>query len=204
MAGYRTHVFFGGLWGVAAGVAAFLTGWCTPVQSAVLGVFGMIGAALPDIDGKTSRPRRLLLGILGVGVPVLLAGRLLPYDLTNEEFFCWITGSYLVISFGLDFLLSRFSRHRGAFHSIPAAILAGEGAFLMFAGSTLQARFAFALAVAGGYLSHLLLDELWSVNFIGIAEKKSAGSAFTWKTDSFFGTLLLYLAVALFGVLCAF
>ena len=66
MAGYRTHVFCGGLWGLCAGAAAFLTGWCTPVQSAILGVFGMIGAGLPDIDGKTSRPRRLLLGILPV------------------------------------------------------------------------------------------------------------------------------------------
>ncbi len=204
MAGYRTHVFCGGLWGLCAGAAAFLTGWCTPVQSAILGVFGMIGAGLPDIDGKTSRPRRLLLGVLGVGVPVLLVGRYLPRGATNEIYFCWITGSYLVICFGLDFLLSHFSRHRGAFHSIPAAILAGEGAFLVFAGSTLQARFAFALAVAGGYLSHLLLDELWSVNLFGIAEKKSAGSAFTWKTDSPAGTALLYLAVALLGGFCVF
>ena len=106
--------------------------------------------------------------------------------------------------FRSGFSAESFFRHRGAFHSIPAAILAGEGAFLVFAGSTLQARFAFALAVAGGYLSHLLLDELWSVNLFGIAEKKSAGSAFTWKTDSPSGTVLLYLAVALLGGFCVF
>ena len=61
---------------------------------------------------------------------------------------------------------------------------------------------AFALAVTGGYLSHLLLDELCSWNFIGASEKKSAGSAFTWKTESAGGTLALYLAAAILGGLC--
>ena len=202
MAGFRTHIVFGGLWGAAAGGAAFLAGWCNAVQSATLGVLGMIGAALPDIDGKNARPRQILLGLLGVGVPVLLAGHYLPRDLTNEALFCWMIGIYVVIRYGADFFLSRFSRHRGAFHSIPAAILAGEAVFLIFPDSALQVRFAFALAAAGGYLSHLLLDELWSWNFVGATEKKSAGSAFTWRTDSAAGTVCLYLAVAALGWLC--
>ena len=171
MANFRTHAVCGGLWGTAAGMAAFLTGWCSPVQSATLGVLGVIGAALPDIDSRNARPRQILLGVLGVGIPVLLAGNVLPRDFTNEALFCWMIAAYAVIRYGADFILSRCSRHRGAFHSIPAALMAGEATFLAFPDSLLQVRFAFALAVTGGYLSHLLLDELCSWNFIGASEK---------------------------------
>ena len=202
MANFRTHAVCGGLWGTAAGMAAFLTGWCSPVQSATLGVLGVIGAALPDIDSRNARPRQILLGVLGVGIPVLLAGNVLPRDFTNEALFCWMIAADAVIRYGADFILSRCSRHRGAFHSIPAALMAGEATFLAFPDSLLQVRFAFALAVTGGYLSHLLLDELCSWNYIGASEKKSAGSAFTWKTESAGGTLALYLAAAILGGLC--
>ncbi|MBS1454191.1 MAG: hypothetical protein HP002_12500, partial [Lentisphaeria bacterium] len=126
MANFRTHAVCGGLWGTAAGMAAFLTGWCSPVQSATLGVLGVIGAALPDIDSRNARPRQILLGVLGVGIPVLLAGNVLPRDFTNEALFCWMIAAYAVIRYGADFILSRCSRHRGAFHSIPAALIAWE------------------------------------------------------------------------------
>ncbi|MDR0932904.1 MAG: metal-dependent hydrolase [Victivallales bacterium] len=198
MANFRTHMVLGGLWGVFAGFAAFLTNWCNIAQSVVLGVLGMIGAALPDIDGKNARPRQILLGILGVGIPFLLLGSHW-HGLTNEARLGWIIGLYVVIRYGTDFFLCHFSRHRGAFHSIPAAILSGEITFLIFVDSSLTVRFAFALSVAGGYISHLLLDELYAWNFIGATEKKSAGNAFTWKTDSAAGTLLFYLIIAIIG-----
>ena len=97
MANFRTHAVCGGLWGTAAGMAAFLTGWCSPVQSATLGVLGVIGAALPDIDSRNARPRQILLGVLGVGIPVLLAGNVLPRDFTNEALFCWMIAAYAAI-----------------------------------------------------------------------------------------------------------
>lgn len=110
-------------------MAAFLTGWCSPVQSATLGVLGVIGAALPDIDSRNARPRQILLGVLGVGIPVLLAGNVLSRDFTNEALFCWMIAAYAAIRYGADFILSRCSRHRGAFHSIPAALM-GRGSDL--------------------------------------------------------------------------
>jgi len=50
--------------------------------------------------------------------------------------------------------------------------------------------------VSGGYLLHLLLDEIYSVNFMGSTLKKSFGSALTLFTrSSWLSYLLLYAAV---------
>ena len=202
MASFRTHVVCGGIWGVAAGTAAFLAGWCGMVQSVALGILAMIGAALPDIDSRSGRPRRILLGILGVGIPVLLVGSGFLRKMTTEALFCWMIALYIAIRYGADFLLSRFSHHRGAFHSIPAGLLTGETVYLIFHDSALHVRFAFALAAGGGYLSHLLLDELCSWNFVGANEKASVGTAFTWNAGSIPGNLLLYAAVLAAAVFC--
>jgi len=53
-----------------------------------------------------------------------------------------------------------------------------------------------AAFVCGGYLIHLLLDELYSVNFMGSTLKKSFGSALTlFNRSSWLSYLLLYAIV---------
>jgi len=53
-----------------------------------------------------------------------------------------------------------------------------------------------AAFVGGGYLLHLLLDEIYSVDLMGGSFKQSFGSALTLFNTSAWGSyLLLYLAV---------
>ncbi|PJA31998.1 MAG: hydrolase, partial [Zetaproteobacteria bacterium CG_4_9_14_3_um_filter_53_7] len=93
-------------------------------------------------------------------------------------------------------LFANMTEHRGLFHSVPTALLFGLGAFSLahyLLGMALNLSWLTALYVAAGYLLHLLLDELYSVNFIGVSMKKSFGSALTlFNRTSWFSYLLLY------------
>jgi hypothetical protein len=67
--------------------------------------------------------------------------------------------------------------HRGMFHSIPAVLIAGELAFLMASGDSVTLRWYKAGGVMLGYLSHLLLDEFYSVEALRLRVKQSFGTA---------------------------
>jgi membrane-bound metal-dependent hydrolase YbcI (DUF457 family) len=76
--------------------------------------------------------------------------------------------------------------HRGVFHSIPVVGIYGALAYLLSAASYSPVeRWWMALGAWAGALSHLILDEIWSVDFMGARLKKSAGTALSfWKKKS--------------------
>jgi hypothetical protein len=98
--------------------------------------------------------------------------------MSTESIVLAAAGVYILIRFGMGEALHRFTVHRGMFHSIPAAILFGELAFLLSSGDP-ALRCYKAAAVAIGCLSHLLLDELCSLPLFGgqLGFKKSYGTA---------------------------
>jgi hypothetical protein len=61
------------------------------------------------------------------------------------------------------------------FHSLPAAAIAGQAAFLTFGCEQLNLRYFVAGAVVLGFMSHLILDEIWSVEMKrGVPHLKSS------------------------------
>ena len=69
-------------------------------------------------------------------------------------------------------------------HSVPAAIIAGLIAYLVMPCPSDALRLYKSLAVVLGFVVHLVMDELWSVDTSGgIRFKKSFGTAL-----KFFGT----------------
>ena len=88
-------------------------------------------------------------------------------------------GLYFTVKYGGQFLLGKLSVHRGMFHSIPALIIAAELVFLAYQSDSLGVRFLMAGGVALGFFSHLLLDEVYAVQWTGVRLKlnKAAGSA---------------------------
>ncbi|MBL4885105.1 MAG: hypothetical protein JKY95_11295 [Planctomycetaceae bacterium] len=65
------------------------------------------------------------------------------------------------------------------FHSLPAACIAGQVTFLAYSNSAVETKCMIAMGIALGFLSHLVLDEVYSVEWTGVRLKlkKSAGSA---------------------------
>ena len=109
---------------------------------------------------------------------------------------------YLTIRFGLGSLLKRYTVHRGMFHSLPAAMIFGEVAFLICHSEDLTLRCYKAGAVVVGVLSHLVLDELWSIHFQRgrFRLKKSFGTAVKVWGDCLWANFSTYAKLGLLVV----
>ena len=199
MADFKTHTMGAALVSGVFATGLFMTGEVT--KSAVVGYFilGLVGGLLPDIDSSQSIPVRIAFHVLAVvaGFLVLFAvGQ--RYSLT-ELVILWLA-CYIGIRHGLFTLFTRFTVHRGLIHSIPAGALFGLLTILLayhgFGASALQAWLCGSFLVTG-FLVHLLLDELYSVDLLGMKLKSSFGTAFSFgSSHNRLGTLVLYLAVA--------
>lgn len=179
MAAYREHISVSGILGVAyAGLASMAMGF-TIDQGAVAGVLAWVGGMLPDLDSQSGRPVRELFGLISVLIPISTIPHLAAAGISTERIFLFIAVSYLTVRYGGAALLGRLSVHRGMFHSIPAMVIAAEIVFLAYPDASELVRLLMAGAVAVGFFSHLLLDEMYSVQWNGLRVKlaKSAGSA---------------------------
>ncbi len=169
-------------------------------DDAVLGYFvlGVIGGLLPDIDSDTSIPVRVAFTVLAVWSCFLLVFHLGENHSLIELTLLGIA-CYLTVRYGAFSLFTRITVHRGLFHSLPAAAAAGLitvlAAHRLFAQPPLEAWMCGAFVLLG-FLVHLLLDEIYSVDLIGAKLKRSFGTAFSLGTPSNpYGTLALYGAV---------
>ena len=86
---------------------------------------------------------------------------------------------YFLIRFVAADLIGKWSVHRGMWHSIPAVLIFAGLAFLMSSPTDVFDRYLKAAAVGLGSFSHLMLDEVYSVDTRGVVPrfKKSFGSA---------------------------
>jgi len=77
-----------------------------------------------------------------------------------------ICGSlYLFVRFGIARLLARYTVHRGMFHSLPAALIFAGITFLVSGCTDLQLRYFKATGIFLGVMSHLVLDEIYAVEW---------------------------------------
>lgn len=124
---------------------------------------------------------------------LLLQSRLAPGPLLMA-----CGGLYLVVRYLAGALFSRFTVHRGIWHSLLAAGLCGlAAAALSFRLLDQPERLAWlhGLAVTVGFVIHLALDECYSVDLTGARIKRSFGTAikpFDWKVPG--NTLAMLMA----------
>jgi hypothetical protein len=155
-----------------------------------------VGGLLPDLDSDSGVPVREMFGLFGTVVPLLLLRRLLHHQVPLDEALAIVAGAYVVIRYGLSHVFKRLTVHRGMFHSTPAMLIAGLAVFLLDKGSDMPVRLFLAGGVMIGFLSHLVLDEIFSVDFMGLRLKKSAGSALKLASKSLPATLTCYAILA--------
>jgi membrane-bound metal-dependent hydrolase YbcI (DUF457 family) len=162
-----------------------------------------VGGLLPDLDSDSGVPVRELFGLLAAVVPMLLLRRLLREDLPLDEALASAAIAYVAIRYGLSQVFRRLTVHRGMFHSLPALLIAGLIVFLIDKGSPFSVRLFLAGGVMIGFLSHLILDEFVSVDFMGLRPrlKKSAGSALKFASSSWPATVTCYLLLTALGYL---
>jgi hypothetical protein len=194
MAAFKEHVTFSSILGVGYGAALWYSGfeWIhASLAGALCGVSGM----LPDLDSDSGKPVKELFGLAAVAMPLLLLHRLQNSGLTPEGIILLGGGLYLSIRFGAAWLFKHFTVHRGMFHSIPAAVIAAEVVFLAHHCQEPRGGLVLGGGVLIGFLSHLLLDELYSVDAHGLKIRlnKAAGSALKFASDSVPATVMTWL-----------
>jgi membrane-bound metal-dependent hydrolase YbcI (DUF457 family) len=194
MAGFRTHVGFAAAAGVGYGYGAVVGLQVRPDVGVLAGAVTAAGGMLPDLDSEPGRPVREVFGLAAAVVPVLLVPRLQHAGLTHETILTVLVVCYLVIRYGAPKLLGQVTVHRGMFHSIPAMLICGLVVYLEYGSPDRLVRLVLAGGVMLGFLSHLVLDEIYSVDFNGVRLKlkSSAGSALKFFSDSVWGTVCCY------------
>jgi len=179
MADFRTHL------GVAAAGGAVVAhgGWQAGLWDAwqALPMLALVafGGILPDIDADSSRAIRLVFNLLAV-TAVVAGALLLQGRLSIGGLLLACGGLYLGVRHLAGALFARLTVHRGIWHSLLAAALCGLTTTALSHRLLAQPdvlAWGHGVALSLGFVLHLLLDELYSVDLTGARIKRSFGTA---------------------------
>jgi hypothetical protein len=179
MANFQTHLGFSTLLGIGYGGVAYGVYDVSLSTCVLAGGLCSVSGMLPDVDSSAGKPLRESMAFAAAVVPMMMVDRLQTLGLSCEWMVLVGAATYLFVRFVIGEALRRYTVHRGMFHSLPATIVAGELAFLLTSGDDVSLRIYKAGGVVIGYLSHLALDELYSLEWYRgrLRLKKSFGSA---------------------------
>jgi hypothetical protein len=179
MANFQTHLN-GGIF-VSVATVLGLHGAGLVEQGATLGYFalGVAGSLLPDIDADASKPVRAFFNVLGVAVAFAMTLPLIGRFLPLEVALIWV-GVFLCVRYLIIEIFTRATVHRGIWHSwlgIAAAALAAVNIAYWVMNRSAESAWIAGFMVGIGYLTHLVLDELYSVDLLNSRVKRSFGTA---------------------------
>ena len=179
MANFTTHIAVGTL---ASGMLATLTMAADVIAPEnVVGVTlaGVLGSVLPDIDLKMSRPSQAIFNGLAVFLSFAILFNFAYQYSIAEMWIIWLA-VYLGVRYGAHFVFHRMSYHRGIYHSVIAGLFFAFVTAIIY--HYLLGRHEGVAWLAGGflfigYLIHLTLDEIYSVDIMDTRIKASYGTA---------------------------
>ncbi|MCB0358400.1 MAG: metal-dependent hydrolase [Bdellovibrionales bacterium] len=170
MTEYRNHITFSIVVGICYALGGMyllnLDGETSMLALAIIAIAGI----LPDIDAKNGAPAREVGAILSAVAPIAIleayphfkAGGMVRIALV-------VVVCYLVTRVFVVRGLKKFTVHRGMMHSIPAAIITFQLAFLLFYDLFLLERLYVSVAAFVGFMSHLFLDATSNLDLVGKA-----------------------------------
>jgi LexA-binding, inner membrane-associated putative hydrolase len=179
MANFTTHIVVGTIVSGSLATLTLAADVIAPENLVAITMAGSLGSVLPDIDLKDSRPSRALFAGLAIFFSFAILFHFAPHLSIAEMWLLWV-GTLLFVRYGLHTVFHKYAVHRGIWHSIAAGIVSSLAAAIIFyyalgrpdGVAWLGAGFLFI-----GYLTHLTLDEIYSVDVMGTHIKKSFGTA---------------------------
>jgi membrane-bound metal-dependent hydrolase YbcI (DUF457 family) len=198
MAGFKMHIGTSTVLGIGYGAAAYGLYHLPPATCVLAGGLCSVSGMLPDLDSGPGRPLRESMAFAAAVVPMMMVNRFEQMKWPLESIILAGGAMYLLIRFGLAAVVRHYTVHRGMFHSLPAAAIAGLIAFLVFSSERINLRYFVAGGVVLGFMSHLILDEIWSIEWYHgrFRLKSSFGTAMKLWGDSVGPNLLTYGLVA--------
>jgi hypothetical protein len=202
MAGFRMHVGTSSALGCGyAGVLHTMYGVPAPTATLAGALCGAAGM-LPDLDSDYGVPLREAMSFAAAAIPVFLVNQFESLQLSRNAIILLAVGLYLFVRFGIGTMIRKFTVHRGMFHSIPAMLICGGITFILTGMSPINERFMMAGGVMGGFLSHLILDEIYAIEYKGgrWRAKKSFGTALKFWGGDGWSNFSAYAKLAIVGM----
>ena len=201
---FQQHITCSTTTGIAIGGAAYCFGFPPSACLVAAGLCSFAGM-LPDIDSNSSKSFRECIYLAASIGGFLAVSRLRYYGFDID--FAMFGGAMMLlfIRFGVGAWIKKITVHRGMIHSIPMAVLLGQLTFFAATG-TIEERLLKAAALAIGFLSHLILDEIYSIDSTGarLRLKRSFGTALKWTNPKRPGPVALIYASIICLVLVGF
>ncbi len=175
-----------------------------PIDTCIVaGTLCSVSGMLPDLDSNSGRPLREATALGAAVIPMLMVDRLQKMELKQDTMVLIAIIAYVLIRFVLAEIFRRYTVHRGMWHSIPAAAICGMVAFLVMSHEDITIRLFKTSGVVLGFLSHLILDEIWSIDFRkgSYRFKDSFGTALKLWGGSRFANVVTYAKLVIIGTL---
>jgi hypothetical protein len=180
MANFTTHIAVGTVVSGALATVTLGANVVDPPSLVAVTLAGVVGSILPDIDLKDSRPSRALFAGLAIFFSFAVLFTAAPHYSIVELWILWL-GTLIGVRYGVHGIFHRIAIHRGVWHSLLATVFCGVLTALVFKhclGTHDGIAWLGAGFLAVGYLTHLVLDELYSVDVMDTRLKVSFGTAF--------------------------
>lgn len=203
MADFKTHITGSAILGTAYGFVAYVEFGVPPAHCMVAGALCTVAGMLPDLDSKSGIPQREMLCFVSVLIPMLMMFRFQELGLSSEHMVFVAGIMYVLIRFGVGALFKKYTKHRGMWHSVPAALAAAMLTYLVCLSGDNHIRLFKAWAVFIGFILHLFLDEVYSVDLMGRRLKKSWGTALKFFGKDTLANIVVYGKVAALALMIA-
>ena len=180
MANFPTHIAVGTVVSGALATVTVAADMVAPENIVAVTLAGVLGSVLPDIDLKDSRPSRAMFAGLAVFFSFAVLFSLERKYSIAEMLILWL-GTLVSVRYVAKEIFFRFSYHRGIWHSLLATRVLRVPHRLDLQHAAAAATPGVAWLAAGfmaiGYLTHLILDEIYSVDVMDTRIKASFGTA---------------------------
>lgn len=204
MARFEQHIALSAGLGIGCAVVALQRLHTSWEEAATAALLCTVGGIVPDIDHPQSRFAEFVLSTSAL-LAVVLGVRPLHLPLSGGTTVILLIALFWGIRWGLRVLLGSVTVHRGMVHSLPACAIWASLIFLAFADLRISLRALLATAAAVGFLSHLVLDELFAFvdsSGLRVRPKRSVGSALKLWSASRRATLGTYTLLGILVWLC--
>ena len=200
MANFNTHLNVAFMGSGTLSLTVYKAGLIDDSGFLMCVALGTIGGLLPDLDSDNSTPIKLGFNITSF---IFAFGLVMHWrsELSLLALIAlWLAG-YGFMRYVVFSIFTNMTVHRGVIHSVPYMAILGLGlTYLSYniLNLPLMASWFYGLFLFGGAMVHLALDELYSVNLMGMKMKRSSGTAmkFYQHKDKWW-YLSLYLLIAL-------
>ncbi len=179
MANFQTHIVTGIVVSGLSSTVALAAALISPADALALTLAGTIGSILPDIDLESSKQSRYMFGSLGVFFAFVVLFKYSQFLSIAELWTLWI-GIYVLFRYVIYKFFHGYTKHRGIFHSLLAAVFFSLIGVITFSNLLMSSDTVSWMGggfVLIGVMSHLILDEIYSVDFANTRVKRSFGTA---------------------------